>query len=221
MKLPCFAVKNVGIIWYTVMAGAKLPLTWYPESFTAVPMTDMNMRSDPSRGYPGRTYRFYTGPVVYSSGYGLSYSTYSYSILQAPKKISLSHSSNPVVISRKPAYSRMDGLDFVKTEDVTSCESLKFSVHIAVSNEGDMDGSHAVLLFARSKSGVPVPGFPTKQLIGFDRVHTAAGSATNVDITVDPCKHMSAANPEGKRVLLLRAHVLTVANEKIELFIEP
>jgi hypothetical protein len=133
MKLPCFAVKNVGIIWYTVMAGAKLPLTWYPESFTAVPMTDMNMRSDPSRGYPGRTYRFYTGPVVYSSGYGLSYSTYSYSILQAPKKISLSHSSNPDVISRKPAYSRMDGLDFVKTEDVASCESLKFSVRIAVS----------------------------------------------------------------------------------------
>jgi hypothetical protein len=32
---------------------------------------------------------------------------------------------------------------------------------------------------------------------------------------------MSAANPEGKRALLLRAHVLTVANEKIELFIEP
>lgn len=208
------------IIFGKYNPGAKLPLTWYPESFTAVPMTDMNMRSDPSRGYPGRTYRFYTGPVVYSFGYGLSYSTYSYSILQAPKKISLSHSSNPVIISRKPAYSRMDGLDFVKTEDVTSCESLKFSVHIAVSNEGDMDGSHAVLLFARSKSGVPVPGFPTKQLIGFDRVHTAAGSATNVDITVDPCKHMSAANPEGKRVLLLGAHVLMVGNEEFELFIE-
>ncbi|GJN26924.1 hypothetical protein PR202_gb14891 [Eleusine coracana subsp. coracana] len=206
------------IIFGKYNPGAKLPLTWYPQSFTAVPMTDMNMRADASRGYPGRTYRFYTGPVVYGFGYGLSYSTYSYSILQAPKKISLSHSSIPDVISRKPAYTRRDGLEFVKTQDVASCESLIFPVHISVSNDGDMDGSHAVLLFARSKSSVP--GFPIKQLVGFERVHTLAGSVTNVEITVDPCKHMSAANPEGKRVLLLGAHVLTVGSEEFELSIE-
>ncbi|GJN02252.1 hypothetical protein PR202_ga19584 [Eleusine coracana subsp. coracana] len=206
------------IIFGKYNPGAKLPLTWYPQSFTAVPMTDMNMRADASRGYPGRTYRFYTGPVVYGFGYGLSYSTYSYSILQAPKKISLSHSSIPDVISRKPAYTRRDGLEFVKTQDVASCESLIFPVHISVSNDGDMDGSHALLLFARSRSSVP--GFPIKQLVGFERVHTLAGSVTNVEITVDPCKHMSAANPEGKRVLLLGAHVLTVGSEEFELFIE-
>jgi hypothetical protein len=79
---------------------------------------------------------------------------------------------------------------------------------------------HAVLLFAKLKSSVPVPGFPIKQLIGFDRVHTAVGSATNVEITVGPCKHMNAANPEGKRVLLLGAHVLTLGNEEFELFIQ-
>ncbi|KAK3144164.1 hypothetical protein QOZ80_4AG0309530 [Eleusine coracana subsp. coracana] len=206
------------IIFGKYNPGAKLPLTWYPQSFTAVPMTDMNMRADASRGYPGRTYRFYTGPVVYGFGYGLSYSTYSYSILQAPKKISLSHSSIPDVISRKPAYTRRDGLEFVKTQDVASCESLIFPVHISVSNDGDMDGSHALLLFARSRSSVP--GLPIKQLVGFERVHTLAGSVTNVEITVDPCKHMSAANPEGKRVLLLGAHVLTVGSEEFELFIE-
>lgn len=176
------------------------------------------MRANPSRGYPGRTYRFYTGDVVYGFGYGLSYSKYSYSILSAPKKISLSGSSVLDIISRKPAYIRRDGLDFVKTEDVASCEALAFSVHVAVSNHGSMDGSHAVLLFARSKSSVP--GFPIKQLVGFERVHTVAGSASNVEITVDPCKHMSAANPEGNRVLLLGAHVLTVGDEEFELFIE-
>jgi hypothetical protein len=31
---------------------------------------------------------------------------------------------------------------------------------------------------------------------------------------------MSAANPEGNRVLLLGAHVLTVGDEEFELFIE-
>ncbi|XP_062184760.1 probable beta-D-xylosidase 6 [Phragmites australis] len=206
------------IIFGEYNPGGKLPITWYPESFTAVSMTDMNMRADASRGYPGRTYRFYTGDVVYGFGYGLSYSKYSYSILQAPKKISLSHSSAPDLISRKPAYIRRDGLDYVKTQDIASCEVLKFSVRISVSNDGDMDGSHVVLLFAKSKSSVP--GFPIKQLVGFERVHTAAGSASNVEITVDPCKLMSAANPEGVRVLLLGAHVLMVGDEEYELFIE-
>jgi len=175
--------EKVGLIWCGIMTGGKLAMTWYPESFTAIPMTDMNMRADSSRGYPERTYRFYTGDVVYGFGYGLSYSKYSYSILSAPKKITVSRSSVMGTIRRKPAYIRRDGLDFVNTEDIASCEALIFSVRIA----GAMDGSHAVLLFARSKSSVP--GFPIKQLVGFERVHTAAGSATNVELTIDPCKH--------------------------------
>ncbi|PKI61484.1 hypothetical protein CRG98_018167 [Punica granatum] len=45
--------------------GGRLPMTWYPESFTRAPMSDMNMRADPSRGYPGRTYRFYNRDRIY------------------------------------------------------------------------------------------------------------------------------------------------------------
>ncbi|KAG8037956.1 hypothetical protein GUJ93_ZPchr0026g29121 [Zizania palustris] len=198
--------------------GGKLPITWYPESFTSVPMNDMNMRANASRGYPGRTYRFYTGDVVYGFGYGLSYSKYSYNILLAPKKISLSHSSVPDLISRKPAYTRRDGLDYVQVEDIASCEALQFPVHISVSNDGVMDGSHAVLLFARSKPNFP--GSPVKQLVGFESVHTAAGTTTNVEITIDPCKIMSSANPEGRRVLFLGTHVLMVGDEEYELLIE-
>ncbi|XP_051218388.1 probable beta-D-xylosidase 6 [Lolium perenne] len=198
--------------------GGKLPITWYPESFTAVPMTDMNMRADPSRGYPGRTYRFYTGDVVYGFGYGLSYSKYSYNIVGAPRTISLSRSSSPSLISRKPAYTRRDGLDYVQVEDIASCESLTFSVHISVSNDGAMDGSHALLLFARSKS--IAPGFPLKQLVAFERVYTDAGRSTNVEIMVDPCKLMSAANTEGRRVLLLGSHHLMVGDEEHEFVIE-
>jgi hypothetical protein len=206
------------LIWYAVLTGGKLPITWYPESFTAVPMTDMNMRADPSRGYPGRTYRFYTGDVVYGFGYGLSYSKYSYNIVGAPRTISLARSSSPSLISRKPAYTRRDGLDYVQVEDIASCESLTFSVHISVSNDGAMDGSHALLLFARSKS--IAPGFPLKQLVAFERVYTDAGRSTNVEIMVDPCKLMSAANTEGRRVLLLGSHHLMVGDEEHEFVIE-
>ena len=40
----------------------RLTQTWYPESFVqGVSMLDMRMRPDVQEGYPGRTYRFYTG----------------------------------------------------------------------------------------------------------------------------------------------------------------
>ncbi|KAE8733271.1 putative beta-D-xylosidase 7 [Hibiscus syriacus] len=45
--------------------GGRLPITWYPQNLTKIPMTDMRMRPEPSSGYPGRTYRFYKGPKVY------------------------------------------------------------------------------------------------------------------------------------------------------------
>ena len=47
-------------------------------------MTDMRMRPDSSQGYPGRTYRFYTGNTIYDFGYGLSYSNFKHSFLSVP-----------------------------------------------------------------------------------------------------------------------------------------
>ncbi|KAI4963164.1 hypothetical protein ZWY2020_019636 [Hordeum vulgare] len=47
-------------------------------------MTDMRMRPDTSTGYPGRTYRFYTGDTVFAFGDGLSYTKMSHSLVSAP-----------------------------------------------------------------------------------------------------------------------------------------
>ncbi|XP_026446960.1 probable beta-D-xylosidase 7 [Papaver somniferum] len=58
--------------------GGRLPITWYPQEFTKIPMTDMRMRANPATGYPGRTYRFYKGRKVFKFGHGLSYSKYRY-----------------------------------------------------------------------------------------------------------------------------------------------
>ncbi|CAO2038843.1 unnamed protein product [Urochloa humidicola] len=55
--------------------SGKLPVTWYPEEYTKIPMTDMRMRA--AGGYPGRSYRFYNGKTVYKFGFGLSYSKFS------------------------------------------------------------------------------------------------------------------------------------------------
>ncbi|KAK6923224.1 Glycoside hydrolase family 3 C-terminal domain, partial [Dillenia turbinata] len=197
--------------------GGRLPITWYPESFKEVPMNDMNMRADPSRGYPGRTYRFYTGDRVYGFGQGLSYSKFAYKIVSAPDRLSLpgpmKADSLDNVLQR-----REDGLDYVRVDEVASCASLRFHVEISVMNVGDLDGSHVVLLFAE----VPrtIKGAPEKHLIGFDRIHTVSGGSTNTKIWIDPCRHLSFANEHGKRILPSGSHRLMLENSEHSLLVE-
>lgn len=42
------------------------------------------MRPNGTTGYPGRTYRFHTRPVVYEFGHGLSYSTFEHRFSSEP-----------------------------------------------------------------------------------------------------------------------------------------
>lgn len=67
--------------------GGKLPVSWYPEAYTKISMTNMQMRPDSPSSYPGRTFRFYTGETIYSFGYGLSYSKFQHSFAVAPSSL--------------------------------------------------------------------------------------------------------------------------------------
>ncbi|CAK7356994.1 unnamed protein product [Dovyalis caffra] len=85
------------VIFGSYNPSGRLPMTWYPQSFVdKVPMTNMNMRPDASNGYPGRTYRFYTGETVYSFGDGLSYSQFNHELIQAPQLVSVPLEENHV-----------------------------------------------------------------------------------------------------------------------------
>lgn len=181
-------------------------MTWYPESFTSVPMTDMNMRANPSRGYPGRTYRFYTGPTIYGFGQGLSYTNYTYNLLSAPSKLSLLGTIKAISENNMSPERGYEELDYIRIDDVEFCDSLIFHVHVSVVNNGDMDGSHVVMLFSRAPK--LFKGAPERQLIGFDRVHTVSYGSTETRIAVDPCKHLTIVNELGKRVLPLGDHTL-------------
>lgn len=100
--------------------SGRLPMTWYPQSYVEkVAMTDMNMRPDPATGFPGRSYRFYTGEVVYAFGDGLSYTTYTHTLIEAPKTISM----------------------------VRGDVGPGFEIRLQVNNTGKIDGSHTVFLF--------------------------------------------------------------------------
>ncbi|MED6128822.1 hypothetical protein PIB30_101641 [Stylosanthes scabra] len=181
-------------------------MTWYPESFAKVPMSDMNMRADPSRGYPGRTYRFYTGTRVYGFGHGLSYSAFSYKFLSSsPSKISLYTSLK--------ADKLLEDVDHVVVDDdMQDCTALRFEMQVSVMNLGHLDGSHVVMLFSRWPNNKVVEGSPTTQLVGFSSVHTVSYESIETSILVEPCEHLSIGDENGKRVLPLGNYKFTVGD---------
>ncbi|KAH9618896.1 hypothetical protein KSS87_010293, partial [Heliosperma pusillum] len=195
--------------------GGRLPMTWYPESFTKIPMNDMNMRADPSRLYPGRTHRFYTGETVYKFGHGLSYTNYSYKLLSAPEIINLLKFTKADESVRK-LYQTEAGIAHIPIDDL-SCDSLRFDVKISVMNIGNLDGSHVVMLY--SKALLPIKGGPRKQLVGFSRVHATAQGSAEASFDVDPCEHLSFANEHGKRILPLGEHILMLGDMEHSLVI--
>ncbi|KAK4441828.1 putative beta-D-xylosidase 2 [Sesamum alatum] len=130
------------VLFGTHNPGGKLPMTWYPQEYlNNLPMTAMDMRADPSRNYPGRTYRFYKGPVVYPFGHGMSYTSFVHTIADAPKAFSVPvdgrHHSNTTTVSSKSIR-----------VNHAKCERLALRVHVDVKNTGSRDGSHTLLVFS-------------------------------------------------------------------------
>jgi hypothetical protein len=132
--------------------GGRLPITFYPASYVdQVNMTDMTMR--PSTTNPGRTYKFYTGQPVYEFGFGLSYTTFSYTW------------DNDTTIR---SYSIQP---LMKTNSTQKHFLLAF-FRVNVTNTGMMDGDEIVLAYLKPPQILrdgQTP--PIKQLFGFQRVH--------------------------------------------------
>ncbi|KAK8967857.1 Beta-D-xylosidase 1 [Platanthera guangdongensis] len=167
-----------------VLFGGKLTMTWYPQEFAAkVPMSDMRMRADLGRGYPGRSYRFYTGPAVYPFGHGLSYSKFSYSIAQAPAEVALSVNMRWAAATNPELNPLCPG-----------------------------DGAHTVLLYSTPPAGAERWDPPRRQLIAFEKVHVASGKTARVKMDVDVCKGLSFADNYGIRRILLGNHNLQIGD---------
>ncbi|XP_058084395.1 beta-xylosidase/alpha-L-arabinofuranosidase 2 isoform X2 [Magnolia sinica] len=183
--------------------SGRLPVTWYPQSFAdKVPMTNMNMRPDPATGYPGRTYRFYTGDTIYTFGDGLSYTQFNHHLVQAPKRVSIPLEEGHVCHSQS-----------CKSVEVfqSSCENLAFEIHLRVRNAGKMDGSHTIFLFSTPPS---VHNSPQKHLLGFEKVFLGSQTEQLVKLQVDVCKDLSVVDELGSRKVALGFHVLHVGSLK-------
>ncbi|GAA0149567.1 glucosidase [Lithospermum erythrorhizon] len=176
--------------------GGKLPVTWYPKDFINVPMTDMRMRPNASTGYPGRTYRFYTGKPVFEFGFGLSYTKYSYEFIFVTR--------NKLDLSQSLARESIEGLGSVRYASISRighqlCQSSRFPAIVGVTNHREITGRHPVLLFLRDDTSRK--GNPIKQLIGFQSVNLSPRQRTEIDFVVNPCEHLSKAKEDGSRVI--------------------
>jgi beta-D-xylosidase 4 len=178
-------------------------MTWYPQSYVdKVPMTNMNMRPDPSNGYPGRTYRFYTGETVYSFGDGLSYSQFTHELIQAPRLVSVPLEESHVCHSSECQ-------SVVASEQ--TCQNSTFDMHLRVKNVGTTSGSHTVFLFS---SPPAVHNSPQKHLVGFEKVFLNAQTGRHVRFKVDICKDLSVVDELGSKKVALGEHVLHVGSLK-------
>ncbi|KAL5703808.1 xylan 1,4-beta-xylosidase [Ranunculus cassubicifolius] len=183
--------------------SGRLPMTWYPQAYAeTVNMTNMNMRPDPKTGYPGRTYRFYTGPTIYTFGDGLSYSSFKHKLVKAPHIVSV-----PLEEGHECYAEKCKSVQLFKNH----CGKLVFDIHLRVKNSGRMAGSHTVFLFSTPPS---VHNSPKKHLLGFEKVHLKSQGEELVKFQVDICKDLSMVDELGTRKVGIGLHVLHVGDVK-------
>ncbi|KAE8009375.1 hypothetical protein FH972_005815 [Carpinus fangiana] len=193
------------ILFGTSNPGGKLPMTWYPQEYLKnLPMTAMAMRPSQSNGYPGRSYRFYRGPVVYPFGHGMSYTKFVHTIARAPAVVAI-----PLDGRHARGNTTLSGKAIRVTH--AKCNKISLGIDLQVKNTGSMDGSHTVLIFSSPPAG---HWAPHKQLVAFEKIHVPARAQQPLRINIHVCKFLSVVDSSGIRRIPLGQHDLHVGDIK-------
>ena len=91
---------------------AKLPFTWYAQNAALPTIDDYDIRG--GEDYAGWTYQYYTGPVTYPFGYGLSYSSYEYSNLKITSSTTVTPNDTLTATVDVKNTSNVDGEEIVQ-----------------------------------------------------------------------------------------------------------
>ncbi|KAH7288222.1 hypothetical protein KP509_31G017600 [Ceratopteris richardii] len=195
------------VIYGDYNPAGRLPMSWYPESYTELQMTDMHMRPDPTRGYPGRTYRFYNkGDTIYEFGYGLSFTTFSHTKLSAPSQIFL-HDQQNIDSSQTSEHGQEVLLEEVQ------CASSNFNVKLGVKNMGSIKGDHVVMVFWHASKAITSKGAPKKQLMAFERIHGLyPQEEAEVVFKLSACEHLSYVGKDGRKLLAIGVQKISVGD---------
>jgi hypothetical protein len=180
---PSVTALSLGdVLFGKVSPAGRTVQTVYPAAYAdEISIFDFGMRPGPStfarpdcvaanestcpRGTnPGRTYRFYTGTPVVPFGFGLSYTTFTYSTSASVDTASL----GPV--RRLLADTADAGRRFPELGAVQGAAPL-VQYNVTVTNTGSVDADDVVLGFI-TPPNAGTGGLPLKQLFGFDRGET-------------------------------------------------
>ena len=182
--------------------AGRLAATWYTASYAAeVSPLEMGMRPGPSAlppyTNPGRTHRFYTGnSTLLPFGFGLSYTSWAYA-LAPPGRVSLA-----ALTEKCSSSSGSSGTI------APSLRGTATTVFINVSNTGSVDSDDVVLAFL-VPPGSGQGGRPLQELLGWARVHVAAGQSQLVQINA-PWAALTLVDGEGRRAAVPGTWVVRV-----------
>jgi beta-D-xylosidase 4 len=181
------------VVGITAVAG-RLPMTWYYANYTTqLNKTQMGMRPSAATGYPGRTHRFVSEPVLFSFGAGEHYTTF----------ITELHVAKPTV-SIAEAEAQLD-----KTRASPHLAPTIISPRVTVRNSGVRRSDYSVLLFL-TPPGAGLAGRPIQQLRQFERVATLPdGGSIAVELPLT-CHDFALAGEDGVFAIVPGAWTLRV-----------
>ncbi|XP_009603777.1 probable beta-D-xylosidase 5 isoform X2 [Nicotiana tomentosiformis] len=203
------------VVFGSYNPGGKLPLTWHENSYVdMLPMTSMPLRPIDNLGYPGRTYKFYNGSIVYPFGYGISYTNFTYNLLSARQKIQVK--LNKFQHCRDLNYTagtHVPPCPAVSIDDLECGDDLNFDFSIEVENIGKKDGSDVLMVYWIPPEDIAEA--PLKQLIGFKKVFVKIGEKKKVDFVLNACKSLGIVNYRAYNLLAAGGHNFVIGNGKL------
>jgi beta-glucosidase len=184
-----------------VLSGAynpagRLPVTFYKSVAQLPPYTSYSMAN--------RTYRYSAESPLFPFGFGLSYSSFSYSDAAAAP-FTLREGSTQIapdgsvrLRSPKPAPSAEHPTSRSESsERLSSPGDQPIALSANVTNNSAIPGDEVAELYV---SHPGVEGAPTRALVGFQRIHLEAHSSQEVRFLLS-ARELSVVTPEGDRLV--------------------